>query len=99
MTWAWLCASAPSSCAGRGRCVVLEADRLILPPDRHDAIIEADVRDTATEFTHLEGVGGLVGHIESPAVAVGHGKHPVFLLRVDGLDEIGVELDDSNSAD
>jgi hypothetical protein len=48
---------------------------------------------------HFKGVCGFVDPIQSPAVAVRLGKHPMVLLHVDGLDEIRVEPDDGNSVD
>jgi len=77
--------------------MVGEADRLVVPPDGCYAIVEVDIRAAASEFAHLERPRGLVGHIQSLAVAVWHRKHPVVFPGIDGLDEILVELDDSNS--
>ena len=69
-----------------------EPNGLVSLAASNDAVVEGDVRGTAAKFAHLKAVGGLVGDVESLAVALGRQEDVIFHAGVDGLCEDGFQL-------
>ena len=83
---------------GLGRGASLHADVFEIPAKGDDAVIEADAGCASAELAYFEGCGGFARDVESLAIAVGSEEDVVLDAGVDGLGEIGIEIDDGGAA-